>query len=68
MRASTKSEKVKEDAGPMSGSREAVEAAIGASKGSRTATWESSVRGILGKIPQWEEAAQEKNPDDKAAA
>ena len=67
MRASTKSAKAKEDTGLMAGSREAVEAAIGASKGSRTTTWESSVRGILGKIAQWDEASQEKKTDDKAA-
>lgn len=38
------------------GSRDAVETAIGISKGSRSSTWESNVRSSWDGIKQWDHA------------
>lgn len=50
----------KQNPGLTTGTREAVEAAIGLSKGNRASTWEKAIKGAHGKIPQWEDVVDDR--------
>lgn len=49
------------------GSRDAVETAIGISKGNRFTTWESVVRGSWNGIKQWDSSDESHEPEKRAA-
>jgi hypothetical protein len=49
-----------------SDTKSAVEAAISASKGKPTATWEEAVQGALAGVSRWEEFVPEHECDDHA--
>jgi len=49
-----------------SGSREAVETAIGGSKGNRSSTWESVVKKDWRRIQQWDEVTDTEEAEKRA--